>query len=238
MLKEDKNIGSSIPGHEVQWSLVYGRRIIYCLAITFLFILLSNMVNAQDMGVRMHPNNGMMALTKNDSLISDYIFSEISEFSENKAYAAKGELYGYIDTNGLELSPFIFTVANNFKNGFAVIGDSFAQGLINAKMQLVVPVRFNRVLQPKLGLIVTQNSQGFWGAYDTLGIIKIQFSYDIPLVYESREYIIVRKNKEYGVINDCNEIVFNTSYQYIRKDGIAYRSGIPLRLFPDLNQLD
>lgn len=179
-----------------------------------------------------------MALTKNDSVITEYIYSEISEFSENKAYAAKGELYGYIDTNGNDLSPYLFTVANNFKNGYAVIGDSFSQGLINAKMQLVVPVRFYRVMLPKLGLIRIQNHDGYWGMYDTTGYLKIHCAYDLPPLYRSREYIIVRKDLGYGVINDCNEVRFNTSYQYIGTNGIAYRSGLALRLFPDPEQIE
>lgn len=218
--------------------MVSGRRVICKLVIAFFVLFgLPNAINAQNLGVKYHPNNGYIALTKNDTLITEYIYTEISEFSEYKAYAAMGDLYGYIDTNGQAMSPFIFTVANNFKNGYAVIGDSFSLGLINAKMQLVVPVRFNRVFLPHLGLAVVQNKDGYWGAYDTLGALKVNCAYDIPLQFDSREYIVVRQNKYYGVINDCNEIIFNASYQYIGRNGIAYRSGIPLRLFPDLKRV-
>lgn len=218
--------------------MVHSRRTLYKLGLIFGLFALCSSSSAQQIEVKLHPNNGLMALSKNDSLITDYIFSEISEFSEHKAYAAKGELYGYIDTNGQELSPFIFTVANNFKNGFAVVGDSFSQGLINAKMQLVVPVRFYRVMLPKLGLIRIQNHDGFWGLYDTNGYLKVHCAYDLPPLYRSKEYIVVRKDLEYGVINDCNEIVYNTSYQYIGLDGIAYKSGLALRLFPDTDHLE
>ena len=71
---------------------------------------------AQTMGVKEHPNNRRMAITQNDTIIlSDYVYSEVSEWSENKAYVAKGDLYGYIDTSLKELSPFVFAEANNFK---------------------------------------------------------------------------------------------------------------------------
>ncbi len=183
------------------------------------------------MKVEVHPNTGLMALVKNGERISEFVFSEISEFAENKAYAAKGELYAYIDTNGVELTPYLFTVANNFNDGYAVIGDSFALGLINSKMQLVVPIRFNRVLQPKLGLVVLQSQQGYWGAYDMKGYERLPFIYDLPPVFDHLEFIIVRKDQAYGVVNDCNEVRYNTSYQYIGKNGMAYRSGVPLRLF-------
>ena len=191
----------------------------------------STMVHAQNMSVEFHPNSGLMALAKDGKLLTDFEFTEISEFSEGKAYAAKGELYAYIDTNGKRLSPFIFTVANNFKDGYAIIGDSFGLGVINHRMRLVVPIRFNRVIQPKLGLIILQSQQGYWGAYNYLGREALPFVYDLPPVYDHLDYIIVRKDMAYGVVNSCNETQYNTSYQYIRKDGMAYRSGIALRLF-------
>lgn len=200
------------------------------LLLLFLFSW-SITVLGQKMDVLVHPNTGLMALLKNEHRVSEFIFSEISEFSEYKAYAAQGDLYAYIDTNGNALTPFMFTIANNFVNGYAIIGDSFSLGLINAKMQWVVPQRFNRVLQPKLGLVVLQSQQGYWGAYDMRGYQKLPFVYDLPPVYDHLEYIVVRKDLAYGVVNDCNEVKYNTAYQYINKSGMAYRSGHALRLF-------
>ncbi|MFY0644155.1 MAG: WG repeat-containing protein [Bacteroidia bacterium] len=200
-------------------------------AIFVALVFLSSIGHAQNMSVEFHPNSGLMALAKDGKLLTDYVFTEISEFSEGKAYAAKGELYAYIDTNGKRMSPYMFTVANNFKNGYAIIGDSFGLGVINHRMRLVVPVRFNRVIQPKHGLIILQSQQGYWGAYNYLGREALPFVYDLPPVFDHLDYIIVRKDMAYGVVNSCNEIQYNTSYQYIGKNGIAYRSGVALRLF-------
>ena len=200
-----------------------------CLTIVSLFWLLT--VGAQSPRIEIHPNTGMLAISINDSLITDYIYTEMSEFAEGKAYAAKGELYAYIDEQGNELTPYIFTVANDFSNGFAIVGDSFSLGLINDRMQVVVPFRFNRVIPPKLGLVVLQSKQGYWGAYDIKGNERIPFLYDLPPVYDHLDYIVVRKELLYGVVNDCHETRYNTSYQYISKQGMAYRSGVGLRLF-------
>jgi hypothetical protein len=186
---------------------------------------------SQDMKIIAHPNNGMYAISKNDSLITDFVYAEVSEFAENKAYVSKGELYAYIDTNARELCPYLFVVACNFKDGYAVAGDSNYLGLINSKMQVVVPFRFRRILQPHMGLIIVQSMHGLWGAYDQYGDVKLPAVYELPPKFNNLERIIIVQNGLYGVVNDCNEILFNPSYQYITLDGYAYKSGKYLRIF-------
>jgi hypothetical protein len=179
-----------------------------------------------------HQNNNKKAIVVNDThIVSEYVFTEISELSEGKAYVAKGDLYAYIDQHGNDLSPYVFAEAGNFKDGYALVGDSINRSVINAKMQLVVPFAFFQARLPQLGLILVQSHEGLWGAYDTLGNQRIPCVYDLPPKILSLEKIIVRKNELYGVINDCNEVVFNYSYQYISEDGLGYRSGKYLRLF-------
>ncbi|MBR9860246.1 hypothetical protein GYB22_05770 [bacterium] len=186
---------------------------------------------AQNMQIHAHPNNGKYAISKNDSLITDYVYSEVSTFSEGIAFVSKGEHYAYIDTNARELCPYLFVVAGDFKDGYAIAGDSNYIGLINAKMQVVVPFRFRRIFRPNMGLIIVQSMHDLWGAYNEFGDVKIPAIYDLPPLYNDLEHIIVVQNGLYGVINDCNETVFNTSYQYISLDGLAYRSGKYLRIF-------
>ncbi len=187
---------------------------------------------AQTMGVKEHPNNRRMAITQNDTIIlSDYVYSEVSEWSENKAYVAKGDLYGYIDTSLKELSPFVFAEANNFKGGYAIVGDSFGRSVLNRNMHLITPFLFEEVRLPNLGLILVKSSEGLWGAYDTMGNQKLPIIYDLPPQILSLERIIVRKKELYGIVNDCNEILFNCNYQFISTDGFGYKSGKYLKLF-------
>lgn len=190
---------------------------------------------AQHMGVKEHPNNRKMAITQNDSVVlSDYVYSEVSEWSENKAYVAKDDLYAYIDTSLKELSPYVFAEANNFKNGYAIVGDSFSRSVINKNMLMVLPFIFDEVRLPNNGLILVKSNDGLWGAYDTMGNQKLPIIYDLPPQILSLERIIVRKKELYGVVNDCNEIVFNCNYQYISTDGLGYKSGKYLVLFDDI----
>ncbi|MEY2924427.1 MAG: hypothetical protein RLZZ337_975 [Bacteroidota bacterium] len=201
-------------------------RILFLLS---LFISLYS--HAQDWKATNHPNNGKKAINHNGIDISEFVYTEISELSEGKAYVAMGQLYAYIDTTCNELTEYIFAEANNFRNGYAVVGDSFYLGMINAKMQVVVPLQFVDVRMPKHGLIVVQTPDQTWGVLDTLGRIRLPFIYDLPPQIIDLEHIIVRKEELYGVVNDCNDIVFNTSYQYISTNGLGYKSGKHLKLF-------
>jgi hypothetical protein len=201
-------------------------------ALIFSLILMSCGLIAQTYTVENHPNNRRKAIIKNDSIrISEYVFSEISEFSEGKAYVAQGELYAYIDTAANELTEYEYVEANNFMNGYAVVGDSTGKSIINSKFERLMPYRFQQVLLPKNGLIRVQSEDGLWGAYDTTGVLKILPEYDIPPRIINRDRIIVRKLDEYGVINDCNEVIFNCAYQYITNSGYGFKSGKYLKLF-------
>lgn len=200
-------------------------------SIAIIFVLLSLMSDAQQWEVKNHPNNRRKAIVVDSIAISDYVYTEVSELSEGKAYVAQGDLYAYIDKQGNEVTPYVFAEANNFNNGFAVVGDSFNRSILNERMQLIIPFQFARVRLPVLGLILVQSHEGMWGAYDTLGNLMLPFVYDLPPQILSLDKIIVRKNEEYGVVNDCNETVFNCAYQYITAEGWAYKQGKYLRLF-------
>lgn len=178
-----------------------------------------------------HPNNRRKAIAVDSVLISEYVYSEVSELSEGRAYVAKGDLYAYIDVTGRELTPYIFAEANNFINGYAIVGDSFSKSIMNSRMQLILPFAYVRVYPPQYGLIIVQSHAGTWGVYDTLGLEKLPLIYDLPPIILHKERIIVRRDNAYGVVNDCNDVIWNTAYQYISESGYAYKSGKYIKLF-------
>jgi len=199
--------------------------------LVYILLLCSFCGFGQVWQVENQPNNRRKAILLDSVRITEYVYSEISELSEGKAYVAQGDLYAYIDVNGNELTPYIFAEANNFKDGFAIVGDSFNRSVINSRMQLIVPFAYAHVRLPQNGLIIVQSQEGLWGAYDTLGNQRLPFVYDIPPQIISDEYIIVRREEEYGLVNFDNEIMYNCAYQYIKPNGMAYRKGKYLRLF-------
>ena len=201
------------------------------IGIVILFSVVATFAFAQRWEVKDHPNNRRKAIVADSVTISDYVHTEVSELSENKAYVSQGDLYAYLDVAGSELTPYVFAEANNFSNGFAIVGDSFSKSILNEKMQFVIPFEFQEVRLPKHGLIVVQSSSGTWGVYDIKGVLKLPLIYDLPPNVLNLETIIVRKNELYGVVNDCNESRYNCRYQYIDPNGLGYKSGTYLRLF-------
>jgi hypothetical protein len=193
--------------------------------------MLTVLAYGQEWGVLNHPNNRTKAIVVDSVQISEFVYTEISDLSEDKAYIAKGDLYAYINKKGKELTPYMFTMASNFTNGYALVGDSFNMSVLNEQMQLIVPFEYERAKLPVHGLICVQSFAGFWGIYDVKGDLKLPCIYDLPPQILSRDLIIVRKNEEYGVVNDCNEILYNCAYQYISADGLGYKQGKYLRLF-------
>lgn len=199
--------------------------------ITLIYFGISLISQAQQWEAKTHPNTKLKAIAVDTVLVSGYLYTEISEWSENKAYVAQGGLYAYVNKRGEELSPYIFVEASNFKEGYAVIGDSFNRSVINDSMRLLVPLLFAKVRRPQLGLILVQSHQGKWGAYDISGDNTVPLVYDLPPYIVSLDKIIVRKEGQYGVINNCNDVVYNCTYQYISAQGRAYKSGKFIRLF-------
>lgn len=199
--------------------------------VGFLFIIISITGNAQSWEVKNHPNNGKMAIFNNSKQISSYRFSEVGELSQGKAFVAEGDLYGYINENGKLETSYQFVIATNFKDGYAIVGDSINQNILNTAMKLLLPSQFARVKLPYNGLILVQSHEGLWGTYDTSGSELIPPMYALPPRILNKNKIIVRLNDEYGVVNAHNESIFNASYQYISPTGYGYKSGKYLRLF-------
>ena len=186
---------------------------------------------SQTWGIKTHPNNRKMAIFKNGQQISSYRFSEVSELSEGLSYVAEGDLYGYLSSYGRLLTPYRFAVASNFKNGFALVGDSVHQNILTRQMELILPDIYVRVRLPKFGLILVQSYEGLWGAYDVNGNLKLPVIYSWPPYLVDKNRIIIKLADEYGLVDSDNNILFNPSYQYISPKGYGYKSGTYLRLF-------
>ena len=144
---------------------------------------------------------------------------------------AEGDLYGYLNSDGRLLTPYRFAVASNFKNGFALVGDSVHQNILTRQMKLILPDIYVRVRSPKFGLILVQSHEGLWGAYDVNGSLKLPVIYSLPPYLVDKNRIIIKLADEYGLVDSDNNVLFNPSYQYISPKGYGYKSGTYLRLF-------
>lgn len=171
------------------------------------------------------------ALSKNDTLITSFVFTEVGTFTENCAFANNGEWYAYIDTNGHALTPWMYETVTAFKNGYAIAGDTLGTGLINRDFEVVIPFVFLRVILQKNEFVAVQDNLGRWGICDISGKFILPCAYDFPPLRVNDQYIIVVKNNLYGVVNYKNEVIYSIQYQHIAIDGSAFFQNKKIQIF-------
>jgi hypothetical protein len=62
-------------------------------------------------------------INKNGKIITDFVFDEAYDFTENLAAVKKDGLWGFIDTSGNQVIDFKYQSVKNFKHGFAVVAN-------------------------------------------------------------------------------------------------------------------
>jgi len=165
-----------------------------------------------------------MALTKNDSVVTSFIFTEVGPFFEGIAWVNSGTLYAYVDTNGNLLTTYKFTEAGNFTGGLAVVQvDSTNYGLLNTGGEWVIPPDYTEMNIPIDG-IVCVNLGGKWGLFDTTGQMIKEANLKQPPIIHSRDFIVVKDGK-YGVVNSKDEIVIPFRYDFISRHGELFIDG-------------
>jgi len=87
-------------------------------------------------------------------------------------------VFAYIDKNGKQVSTIEYEDADDFFNGFARVKKNGRFGLVNTRMQEVIPTRFERVGDVSQNRIVVSENNKF-GAMDTTGRWAIKPSYEL-----------------------------------------------------------
>ena len=164
------------------------------------------------------------ALERNEQALTSYVFTEVSNFIEGKAWVNKGELYGYIDTLGQPITAYMYADVFEFSNGFAAVSkdtqDGF-YGFINAEGDEICPLHFKRVLPFKLGYAAVQKDTS-WTLIDSTGSQLFDAVYDYSPQVISPRFVIVSQNLKWGVIDVIGNKRYPFIYDLITNDGIAY----------------
>ncbi len=172
------------------------------------------------------------ALERHGDLLTGYVFSEVSSFSDGKAWVNKGELYGYIDTLGRPITLFHFADVSAFQNGYAIVskdtlGGNF--GVINHTGYEICKLTYTRIKHFSKGFAPIQHDT-VWGLLDTLGREVITPEFDVPPIVISANFIIVSKKGRWGVIKISGEVVYDLEFDLITKDGVAFKQNEKLYL--------
>ncbi|MCB9262420.1 MAG: WG repeat-containing protein [Flavobacteriales bacterium] len=164
------------------------------------------------------------AFFKNGVQKTDYTYTEVSAFSENLAWANMGELYAYIDTNFEAVTDWIYTTVTKFENGFAAVSQDSMLGFIDKTGREICPLTYTRVQSFQHGFAAVL-TDSLWNIIDTSGNEIWKMGYDFAPIIVSNNFFIVCKNQKWGVINQAGNAVYPFDFEFITKDGLAFRRG-------------
>ncbi len=164
------------------------------------------------------------ALQVGNDLVTAYVFTEVSDFYEGKAWVNKGSLYGYIDTLGVSITDFVYADVDRFIDGYAAVSRDTQDGLygfVNEVGREVCDLKYNRIKPFENGFAAVQLDSN-WTLIDTSGSELMMPIFDYaPKVISDQFVIAVRANK-WGVIDTADRLKYPFVYDLITADGVAY----------------
>lgn len=149
----------------------------------------------------------ILSLSKEKADFADNFKESLSRFRKNS-------LYGYIDISGEVVIPAQYQFADDFHNGFAMVKTADYATFINKRGELVDATFDNaKAFSEEMLAPVCKNQK--WGYADTLGNIRINFSYDYA--YPFCEHLaVVSQNKKFGAIDKNGTIIIPIAYDGIQ----------------------
>lgn len=167
-----------------------------------------------------------MAIFHNDSQVCPYVFTELCEFSDGLSWAAKGELYGYVDSFGNEVIPFIYHDVRSFKNGVAFVSpdSGYHFQLINKNGEVLSENVFKECLDFEQNLAPVAG-ESKWGLINIDGQLVLDTIYDHPPVYLNSNFVVASQNGLFGVVNSNGRTLHPFTYGFINPNGEAWIEG-------------
>lgn len=149
----------------------------------------------------------ILALSKEKADFAD-------NFKESLARFRKNSLYGYINVSGEVAIPAKYQFADDFHHGFAMVKTDDYATFINKRGELIGATFDNaKAFSNEMLAPVCKNQK--WGYADTLGNVRINFSYDYA--YPFYEHLaVVSQNKKFGAIDKNGTIIIPIAYDGIQ----------------------
>lgn len=184
-------------------------------------LLLINGFTAFSQNWELKSTQDSIYILKNNQKFLPYAVTEVSAFSEGKAWICRGGKYAYIDTLGNEITDTSFTIVFPFINGFAIIGIDSLYGVINGAGEQIAPAYYDWINNYVDSIAVAQKD-GYWGLLDSAGNELIEPNADEPLIRLMNKNWAMKYRGFWGVLNKDFKIIYPFKYDCILKDGTAY----------------
>ncbi len=133
--------------------------------------------------------------------------------------------YTYINLDGEIAYPFLFDYAFPFEGGKAIVRLKGQEALIDYNGNYIIPFKYVKLSRINNSSYIQATDEfGFVYLYDDLGNLIIDNSLIEEYVNYSNNYLIVKSNDLYGVINLNNDIIIPIEYKSINLVNDSYFS--------------
>ena len=140
-------------------------------------------------------------------------YSQVYNFSEGLCAVKNADgKWGYIDTEGREVIPCIYDVANDFSCGLALVKTDGFFGYIDKNNQFVIPATYEEAYPFSENRACVRQGE-LYGYIDTTGAMIIPAEYE--LAFDFAEDGAVVKQGDYGVINSLGNATILTVWDQI-----------------------
>jgi WG containing repeat len=152
-------------------------------------------------------------INKNGDYIIPAKYQELAEASDDIFMAVKGDSSGYIQKNGKPLTQFIFDVANDYKNGYAIISKDEKYGLLNERGSFNIEPAFDELVFIGEGLLKGMTEDEMWGIINLKGDTVLPFAYEA--IGEFNEHrALVATGEKCGYVNEQGSLEIPLKFRY------------------------
>jgi len=139
--------------------------------------------------------------------LTDTTFRNASLFSEGlAAVSLDGTMWGYIDTDGNEVIPYIYDSAQSFIDGLALVRQDGKSGFINAAGNIVIPLIYDSA-QAFTEDFAVVSKNGMFGFIDRRGNTVIPLTYNDASSFDNG-IAAVRSGNSFSQIDSSGNELF------------------------------
>ena len=152
-------------------------------------------------------------INKNGFFLIPTIYQELSEVSEDIFMGVRNDNSGYIRKNGDTLTGFVFDLAGDFKNGYAIVNRKEKFGLLNANGTFNIEPKYAELAFIGNGLIKALTDDETWGILNVNGETILPFEYQAIGEFHEGLALVAKENK-FGYINDQGLFIIPMKYLF------------------------
>lgn len=162
----------------------------------------------------------MAVVSINDELIQKLKeYDYFGEFAEGRIIVEKDGKYGFLSCNGKTVTPIVYSHAEHFKHGVALVYNDKGDGLISLAGEEIVPCGEYESLAEMGEVFYQAEAGGKVGILDRSGESVLSLEYDKIEEFDEDIYLVSKGSDNSGLVDKEWQVVIPLEYQQISKFG-------------------